>query len=219
MEDSSIRIIDVLSDDQRTMLEAIGTPVHFPPDQAVFWEGQPSHSALLILRGNVKVTQEAADGTETILAIRGPAELIGEEGVLLAAVRSAKVTTITEVDGLDIAAEELLGFVESRSLWPLMYRAAVQRRRQADRRALQARLDVKTRLTHWLQELAEELGEETEEGCVIESTLSQQDLAAHIGASRDAVAIELRKLREAGLLSTGRHRIVLHDVKALRSTD
>jgi hypothetical protein len=30
------------------------------------------------------------------------------------------------------------------------------------------------------------------------------------------VAIELRKLREAGLLSTGRHRIVLHDVKALR---
>lgn len=208
--------MDVLSDDQRTLLEAIGTPVHFPPDQAVFWEGQPSHSALLILRGNVKVTQEAADGTETILTIRGPMELIGEEGVLMAAVRSAKFTTITDVDGLDIAADELLEFVESKSLWPLMYRAAVHRNHQADRRLLQARLDVKSRLTHWLQELAAELGEETEEGCVIESTLSQQDLAAHIGASRDAVAIELRKLREAGLVSTGRHRIVLHDVKALR---
>jgi CRP-like cAMP-binding protein len=51
---------------------------------------------------------------------------------------------------------------------------------------------------------------------VIESTLSQQDLASRIGASRDAVAIELRKLRDKGLVTTGRGKIVLHDLDALR---
>ena len=65
--------------------------------------------------------------------------------------------------------------------------------------------------------MATEVGETTDDGCVIESTLSQQDLATRIGASRDAVAIELRKLRERGLVTTGRRRVVLHDLAALRT--
>jgi CRP-like cAMP-binding protein len=97
-----------------------------------------------------------------------------------------------------------------------MYRAAVQRRRQSDQRALLARLDVRNRLARWLLELATEVGEEIKDGWAIESTLSQQDLAGRIGASRDAVAIELRRLRESGLVSTGQRRIVLHDLEALR---
>jgi len=208
--------MDILSDDQRAALVSLGSPVRFPAEQAVFLEGQPSHSVLIIEQGSLKVTRQAADGMEIILAIRGAGEVMGEEGVLMGEVRAATVTAITEVSGLDIAAEQLLDFVEEQRLWPLMYRAAVQRRRQSDQRALLARLDVRNRLARWLLELATEVGEEIKDGWAIESTLSQQDLAGRIGASRDAVAIELRRLRESGLVSTGRRRIVLHDLEALR---
>ena len=214
--DTSLRIVDVLSDDQRRALQALGTPVSFPPEQAIFREGQPSHSVLIIQKGNVKVTQQVADGTEVILAIRGVDEVIGDEGVLMGEPRSATMTSITEVVGLDIRADELLRFVEDNELWPIMYRAAVRRRRQSDQRALLGRLDVKSRLARWLLELATEVGEETDDGWVIESTLSQGDMAGRIGASRDAVAIELRKLREQKLVTTARRRIVLHDLSALR---
>lgn len=208
--------MDVLDNGQRVALEALGSPVHFPAGQTIFWEGQPSRSVLIIRDGHLKVTRHAADGTEVILGIFGPNEVMGDEGALMDEARSATVTTITEVSGLDISAQQLLTFVEEQHLWPLMYRTVVHRRRQMSQRVLLSRLDVKSRLADWLLRLAKEVGEETDDGWVIESTLSQQDLASRIGASRDAVAIELRRFRQQKLVSTARQRIVLHDLEALQ---
>jgi CRP-like cAMP-binding protein len=151
-----------------------------------------------------------------ILSIFGPGEVMGDEGALMDEPRSATVTTITDVSGLDISAEQLLAFVEQQHLWPLMYRTVVQRRRQMSQQVLLSHLDVKGRLADWLLHLAKEVGRRTDDGWLLETTLSQADLAARIGASRDAVAIELRRLREDKLVSTGRRRIVLHDLEALR---
>lgn len=216
VEVASIRIVDVLTADQRAAMEALGTPVSFPADYTIFWEGQPSHSVLIIQQGTLKVTQKGVDGSDVLLAIRGENEVMGEEGVLMGEPRSATVTTVTPVTGLDIASEDLLRFVDDHRLWAVMYRAAVRRRRQSDQRAMLARLDVKNRLARWLLELADEVGEPVEEGWIIDASMSQQDLAGRIGASREAVAIELRRFREQGLILTGRRRIVLRDLEALR---
>lgn len=118
--------------------------------------------------------------------------------------RAATVTAITEVTGLMVRADLLLRFVKEQDLWPAMYRATVRRRRQLEQGLKLARTAVRNRLARWLLELATEVGEDTEVGWVIESTLSQQDLAGSIGASRDAVAIELRKMPDRGLIITGR---------------
>jgi CRP/FNR family transcriptional regulator, cyclic AMP receptor protein len=216
VEDTSLLLKDLLSTRERVELESLGDSVTFPPEHTIFWEGQPSHAVLIIQSGNLKVTRQAADGTETILAIRSAGEVMGEEGVLMDEPRAATVTAINDVTGILVRAETLLEFVEEQRLWPVMYRAAVRRRRQLDQRLLLARLDVGNRLARCFLELAAQVGEATEGGWVIESTLSQQDLAGRIGASRDAVASELRKLRERGLITTARHRIVLHDLEALR---
>ncbi len=130
--------------------------------------------------------------------------------------RSATMTTITEVVGLDVSAEDLLRFVDQHRVWPEMYRTAVHRRRQSDQRILLARLDVKSRLARSLLELAADVGKLVEDGWLIDSALSQQDLATRINASRDAVAIELRNFRKQGLVTTGRRTIVLHDLEKLR---
>ncbi|GAA1031023.1 hypothetical protein GCM10009557_24990 [Virgisporangium ochraceum] len=218
MEDSgSVNIVDVLSTDQRTALESMGTPLLVPAGQTIFWEGQPSRSVLVIRSGNVKITKKAPDGAEVVLAIRGSTEIMGDEGVLMAENRFATVTAITDVEGLDVEADDLLRFVDDHRLWPLMYRAVVHRRRQADEQALIARADVRSRLARWLLELANEVdGHRNGPGLVIETTLSQHDIASGIGASRDAVALELRKLREQGTISTGRHRITIYDLDELR---
>ncbi|MCF3136113.1 Crp/Fnr family transcriptional regulator [Streptomyces olivochromogenes] len=209
-------IMHLLPDELQRALRAQGTEVRFPEGQVIFWEGQPSHSVLVIEEGHVKVTQRASDGAEVILAIRGPGEVMGDEGVLMEEPRSATVTTITDVVGVDIAADDLLRFVEEQKLWPEMYKAAVRRRRQSDQQVLLARLGVRNRLARWLLELANEIGEQTDDGWVLAVSMSQQDLASRIGASRDAVAIELRKLREQKLVTTGRRQITLHDLEALR---
>lgn len=60
---------------------------------------------------------------------------------------------------------------------------------------------------------------ESEVGGAIEvrTGLTQQDLADWIGVSRDAVVIALRRLRDAGVLETGRLKITLHDLEVLRT--
>lgn len=210
-------IVEVLREDQRRTLHARGVEVRFPEGQAIFWEGQPSRSVLVIERGHVKVTQQAAGGAEVILAIRGPGEVMGDEGVLMEEARSATVTTITEVVGVDIAADALLSFIDEERLWPVMYKSVVWRRRESDQQAVLARLGVKNRLARWLLELAAEFGTLQGGDYVLDVPISQHDLANRIGASRDAVAIALRQLREQGLVSTGRRQITVHDLKALRA--
>lgn len=211
----SLQLRDLLSDEQEKALRRLGVPVRYPAGQTIFWEGQPSHSALLVIDGSLKVTQRTVEGSEVILAIRGRDELMGEEGVLTGEMRSATVTAITDVSGSDISATELLAFVEYQHLWPRMYRAAVRRRRQADDQALLSRLDVRSRLARFLLELAVEVNRTTEDGTVIDARLSQSDFAERIGASRAAVAALLAEFRKAGWVSTTRGRIELHDVRAL----
>ncbi|TCO62535.1 CRP-like cAMP-binding protein [Actinocrispum wychmicini] len=210
---------DLLTEDQRRALLALGRPVRYPPDDTIFREGAPSHSVVVVQTGSVKITKQATDGTEITLATRGAGEVLGDEGVLTNDVRSATITTTTEVIGVDIPARILVDFVEREKLWPVMYKFAVQRRRQSDERALLlARMDVRERLATVLLELADTVGVQVDGDWVIEDAFSQQELAGSIGASRDAVAVELRKFRQEGLLTTGRRRIALHNLPELRRT-
>lgn len=207
----------LLTEGQRAALKKLGTHVQYPPETPIFLEGNPSYSVVIIQEGHVKVTRRAPDGTEVILAIRGPGYIMGDEGVLMDEVRSATVTTLTNVVGLDIKASALLEFVDAQQLWLMMYREAVYRRRQSEEEVILTRPDtVRSRLARWLLQLAAEVGEQVEGGWQIALTLSQQDLAGRIGASRYAVAIELGKLRDEELVTTGRRRVVLRDLEALQ---
>ncbi|MGW2058505.1 Crp/Fnr family transcriptional regulator [Streptomyces sp. NPDC001840] len=213
-DDTSLSLAD---EEQRRALEALGTRVRFPADQVIFWEGQPSHSVLIIQQGHVAVMQKAEDGTEVVLAMRGPGEVLGDEGVLMGEPRSATLKTVTEVMGLDVTAEDLIHFVNEHHLWPEMYKKAVLRRRESDdERALLARLGVRSRFARLLLDLAREVGVEENGRTVIGVALSQQDLASRIGASREAVALVLRGLRDDGVVVTGRRQMTLLDREELR---
>jgi CRP/FNR family cyclic AMP-dependent transcriptional regulator len=209
-------MMDLVTEEQRASLRGLGMFVEYPAGESIFREGQPSHSVLIIDTGHVKVTRTATDGAEVIMAIRGPDYIMGDEGVLMDEPRSATVTTISDVTGIDVPAKALIDFVDQQQLWRMMYQAAVLRRRQSEEEVILTRVDVKSRLARWLLQLVAEVGEPVGGGWEIASTLSQKDLAGRIGASRDAVAIELRKLRDDGLVTTGRNRIVLHDLDAMR---
>lgn len=205
--------------DQLLELERLGTPVTFPAGRVIFTEGHPSHTVLLIKEGYVIVSKAGEDGSEILLATRGPGVVLGDEGVLMAEPRSATVRALTDVSGVDITASDLVAFVNEKHLWPEMYRSAVKRRRESDEeRVLLARHSVKVRLARWLVSVADEMGEQDGADWLIDITFSQQDIASRIGASREGVAAALRHFREEGLVSTGRHMLTVHDMHALRAT-
>ncbi|MBP2320145.1 CRP-like cAMP-binding protein [Kibdelosporangium banguiense] len=217
MQDDIPAAKDFLTQAQRRALEALGTEVSFPPGDTVFREGQPSRSVVMVKEGNVRILKHAPDGTEIPLATRGVGEILGDEGVLADVVRYATITTITEVIGVDIGARALLDFVDEERLWQAFYRQAIDRRYESDdKRILVAQYDVRERLADHLLDQVQRLGTPEGDDWVVEGA-SQEELAKAITASREAVAVELRKFRREGLLTTARRKVVLHDLRALKS--
>ena len=67
-----------------------------------------------------------------------------------------------------------------------------------------------------LLELADRFGEPTQHGRHITLPISQDELAAWTGASREAVSKALQSLRDLGWVETQRRSFVILDEQALR---
>ncbi len=77
-------------------------------------------------------------------------------------------------------------------------------------------LDVPARVAKRLIELALEFGEKTAQGYLITLRLTQSELAALVGASRESVNKALRLFAEKGLLRSERRGLLITDLAALQ---
>jgi pSer/pThr/pTyr-binding forkhead associated (FHA) protein len=79
---SRISIFSKLSTSDIEKLTKIVVTKKYGADAAVFFQGEPSDSLYMLLKGSVKVTQASDDGHEKILDILGPGEIFGEFAML-----------------------------------------------------------------------------------------------------------------------------------------
>jgi CRP-like cAMP-binding protein len=101
---------------------------------------------------------------------------------------------------------------------PLVFERVAALLAEADRQLVDfATRDVTARIASRLIELAEKSGEPDAQGVRITLSLSQDELAAWTGASREAVARSLHLLRELGWVETRRREIKVLNAEGLRS--
>lgn len=209
-----------LGDQERAALLASGTERFYPASRPVFDEGRSADTLVVVLDGRVKVTTVTVDGTEHLLALRGPGDLLGELSTLVGEERTSTVVAIDDVRLLVVpivAFEALLAAHPSMS--STLIRMLVERVLEADRNRMELARPADERLARLLVRLADRFGRPGDDGTVrIDLRLSQDELAALVSASRGAVSAGLRGLREAALVRTGRRDLVLLDLDRLRAT-
>ncbi|HVX29843.1 MAG TPA: Crp/Fnr family transcriptional regulator [Nitrolancea sp.] len=180
---------------------------------------QPGDRVYFIVSGTVKVFVDHADGSEVILALLGPGEMVGEMSLVDNLKRSANVTTL-ESSTLVWMDRTTFGrqLHQLPALMGNMVTMLSRRLRLANTRLqADATLDVEGRVALQLLSLAQELGEATEQGIRIPIRLSQSDLAALVGASRVRVNQIIVEYKRSGIIDIdGRLRITLLDPEALR---
>ena len=66
-------------------------------------------------------------------------------------------------------------------------------------------------------DLVSSQGRPARDGAGVEITLSQQELAGFVGASRESVVRALATLRRDGFVETNRRSVVVRDVEGLRA--
>jgi CRP/FNR family transcriptional regulator, cyclic AMP receptor protein len=167
----------------------------------------------------VTVATTTREGTNLLLALRGPGDLIGELSTLVGEERTATVTAIDDVRLLVVPYDD---FDDLLAIHPQMVatlvRVLVGRVRESDVHRVELEQDTDERLGRQLVRLAERFGRAQADGSVaIDLPLTQEELAALTWASRGAVAEALRRLRDDELVQTARRRIVVLDLDRLRS--
>jgi CRP/FNR family cyclic AMP-dependent transcriptional regulator len=189
----------------------------YRPGDALFLEGDRSDRMLLIESGAVKVTCSQG-ANDAMLAVCGPGELLGEMSTLDGAPRSATAVALGEVEATVIPAGELQRVLRSDPEAGLaLLRIVAARLRDVDRKWLEfASLDTLGRVATRIVELCDRFGRADPDGIRVELALSQDDLAAWSGASRQATVKALSTFRGLGLLATARRTLIVHNLDALR---
>jgi CRP-like cAMP-binding protein len=185
----------------------------------IFREADDPGGVILIVSGRVKVCVTGVGGREVVLKLPGPGELVGELSAVADRPRSATVTAVDQVDAIAVRAGDFRRFVlENPRVAPLVFDHVVASLAEADRQRVDfATRDVTARIAGRLIELAATDGDRQPDGVRITLPLSQEDLAAWAGASREAVARSLHLLRELGWIETRRREIKVLNVEALRT--
>ena len=197
-----------------------GRPVRFAAGESVMSERAEAERVLLLESGYVKISRAAPAGREIVLDFRGPGELLGEQSVLRAAPRSATVTTLTDVAALAIAGS---AFVQWATASPAAALAIMHvlgdRLQESDHQRVEYGASrTIARVAARLLSLADRFGEAAADGGVeIGLAISQEELAAWSGSSREATVKALRTLRSLGLVETSRRRILVRDPAQLAS--
>ncbi|HEX6420805.1 MAG TPA: Crp/Fnr family transcriptional regulator [Acidimicrobiales bacterium] len=188
----------------------------WPAGAVLFREGDRPDRVLILESGTVKCVTTTAGGVERILALRTAGDVLGELGVADRGPRSATATAVTPVVALAVPADRFRAFLTEHPDAALeLLTIAIGRLRDADRqRAEFGSSETTTRLARALAELARSHGQPVDGGIRLD-LLSQEDLAALCGSSREAVSRALGALRSAGLVATGRRAVTILDLAGI----
>ena len=178
--------------------------------KAVFRQDDPGSSLYVIESGVVTVQRTSPEGKELILTILGPGDFFGELALLDGEPRSADAVAKEDTALLVLERDDFLAFLDRAPAVATKLLAALSRRLRRTDQLVQdaAFLDVPARLARALLQLSE--SPEAATG------LTQSELAAMVGASRESVNRWLQFYRRRGLIESASGSIRVLQPEELR---
>jgi CRP/FNR family cyclic AMP-dependent transcriptional regulator len=194
-----------------------GTTRRVRKGSMLFAEGDRSDRVFLLISGRVRVFRSDESGRESLLAIRGPGDLLGELSAIDDDPRSASAVALEEVEVTILSGADFRDALDTvPGLARILLATVVARLRDADRkRAEFGSADATRRVARRLVELADRYGEQDGGAITVALAITQDDLAGWTGASREAVSRAVRELRRSGLIETGRRSVTVLDLAGL----
>ncbi|MBS4099174.1 MAG: Crp/Fnr family transcriptional regulator [Sulfuricella sp.] len=196
-----------LENEEIDKLAAVATVRTFAKHAVVIREGEHADSIYLINSGKVKVLIGDSEGHEVILSILGPGDYFGEMSLIDSQPRSATVVSMEPVHFAVITKSDFDRCLahNPRIVTHIMVELAKRLRSANSKIEGLALMDVHGRVARTLIQLAELHNGEM----VVDQSLSQQDIANMVGASREMVSRTLRDLSANGFIHVEGKKIVV----------
>ena len=200
-------------------IAAHATERRFVTGEMIVRRGDPGTSMIVLVQGRLRVGATSAEGRELTIGLLGPGSVLGDMAVLDGKPRSADVVAMAPGLALTLERGNVLPFLKERpELLLRLLHIMCERLRRTDA-ALEdlALASLAARLARVLLLLAAEHGTAGPGGTIIRLHLSQSDLAAQVGATREGVNRQLRRWREDGVIGEHDGSMVLVRPNALRT--
>src|SRR5688572_7764072 len=154
--------------------------------ETIFHKGDPGDSLYLITDGQVKIVLPSDTGEEMTLGVLETGDMFGELALFDGRPRSATMVAVENTEVLLLYRD---GFVGRNPEVATALLGVLSRRLRATNEWIEDAifLDVPGRLAKRLLDLADRHGKQTGRGVEIDLKLTQQDLAAMVGATRESV--------------------------------
>ena len=177
----------------------------FRRGETLYHQGDPGHVLHVVIEGRVKVVLEA------VLTVLGPGDVHGEMALLDGEPRSATVVALEQVVSATLSREDFMDLLKRSpgAMEGVLAGLAQMIRRLSSEVGDLMFLDLQGRLAKKLLELAETHGKDDGTGVEIQATLTQEDLAGMIGATRPRVNQLLGSFEDRGAISRRGRRIVI----------
>src|ERR1700746_3104054 len=190
----------------------------FSRRDTIFLEGDPIRQVILLTSGSVKVMRLGHNGTEVILRLAGPGDVVEITGLpaqcrhcSMAQALSASTALIWEASAFHALAER---FPALRSN---IIKVVAQRLEELEERYREISTEkVATRLSHQLLRLFNQLGRRVNGSGPLEINLSREEVAQRSGTLLFTVSRLLSEWKERGVLAAGRECVYIHNIQALR---
>ena len=198
--------IAVLDEALLGAIAARGGLRRYPANAVLINEGDEADSLYIILSGRVKVYAASESGKQVILSQHGPGEYLGELA-LDGGARSASVMTLEPSTFAVVTRASLQEFIAVHPEFAQhLILNLIQRVRRLTVRVKSLALDdVYSRIVAVLYSLSVPDGERR----VVPDKLTQQDIAEHVGASREMVSRVFKELSVGGYVEVKAGRIVV----------
>ena len=179
----NVRLFESLDKEELSALSELTFVRTFEKDSVIIWAEDEGDALFIIADGQVKVSIVSEDGREVILSLLSKNAVFGELSLLDGRPRSANVIAIEETQLVMLRRIDFL-----------------------------ALLDVASRISDTLLQLAIEQGVDSNMGIVVENRPTHQELANMSGTTRETVSRVLKRLEKQGYLkSEGRKITILRD--------
>ncbi len=201
-------------------LEALNRQTHtkrYRRGETIYFPGDPTN-VYFLKSGRVKLVYVSPAGRKLTLAICRPGQPFGELDDKAQTGHRLMAVALTDVELCWLPRDTLLQLAQDHP--QLGVRLVKWVGEQA--REIQTRLeellfvDVPTRLMRLLLRLADEYGQVTPDGLLIDLPLTHQEVAELIGSTRETTSLAINQLQKQGLLERRSKRFLLPDPDALR---
>ena len=210
-------LFSALDDDAAAALRASMIEMRLSKGDVLFTEGDIGDKLFLIDAGKIKLGHTSADGRESLIAVLGAGELLGELSLFDPGPRTATAVAITKSKVLWMGHDALLPWLVGRPDLAVSLLASLARRLRRTNEAMADLVfsDVPGRVAKALLDLVSKFGEDSSQGLLVSHDLTQEELAQLVGASRETVNKALADFSQRGWIRIEQRQVTLIDVERL----